>query len=113
MFRIPASAGRCTGRRVPADGAGRRAVQTLEGAPAWMVRRAGTRDPWTWLRVNASSQATLSDVVRSGPTKAVVFRGSQNCVDPQSSVTTEADPVLGADTDASGGRGELPADVPD
>lgn len=111
LFRVPQAAGRCTGASLPADAVGQRARQTLRRAPAWMVRRPGRNVQWQWLRADTQDVSGLPVAVRTGPTRPVVFRGSNVCSAPQSTVTVDPDPdpLGGGGTDGASG---LPLDSP-
>jgi hypothetical protein len=116
LFRIPESAGRCDGAVVPAGTSptsGFRARQVLQRAPAWLIRRAGSKGGWGWLRVSDSLSPGLTVPVRTGPTRGIRFRGSQRCADPQSTLTVAGDPdSSGTGDEVSSTRG-LPLDPPD
>lgn len=110
LFRIPQSAGRCSGPSLAATAAGQRTRQTLRRAPAWMVRRPGRNAQWQWLRADTQDVSGLPVAVRSGPTRSVVFRGSNVCRDPQPSVSVDPDPdPLSGGTDSAS---RLPLDSP-
>jgi hypothetical protein len=110
LFRIPASAGRCVGRTLPAEAKGHRAREVIRRAPAWLVRRQGVRGPWSWLRAGATDLAGLPAAVRTGPLRAVTFRGSHVCVSAQTAVTVEPDPD---GLDAAATTSDLPVESPD
>ena len=123
MFRLPSGAGKCTGRTLQSGAAtspsrsaairnGQRAQQTLQGAPGWLVRRAGTKDPWAWLRVTTNDEPALPKVVRTGPVRSVLFRGSSVCADLQTSISTSPDPAVRVDTPSGSREASLPVDSP-
>jgi len=109
LFRIPQSAGPCTGASLPADADGHRAQESLRRAPAWMVRRPGRNQQWQWLRADTQDVSGLPIAVRSGPARPVLFRGSNVCQTAQTSVSVDPDPDQLGGGDTSSG---LPLDSP-